>query len=483
MKSLFKNSVFNVIYTLLNIIFPFLTSIIASRVLLPEGIGKVASAQNFAAYFVSIASLGLPAYGVRVIAQCKSDENKFRNTFTELLIVNIISSILSATIYFASIIIFDSFRDELFLYVICGIQVLFNIFNIDWLYKGKEDYSYIVIRSLIVKLLSFVALLFFVKDTSDYCIYALISSLALVGNYVFNIIHARTYITFNFKKLNVQGHIKPLLILTVSVVFATIYSKIDITMLGIMTNDKTVGLYTNAHKCINIILSFVTAVTAVYLPRLSALSGEKSIKEIRATVNNGIKIISLFSLPAFVGVEILSPYLIKLLYGNDFIQASSTMRIFSCLIIICSIGDLVCYQLLIALGYEKKRAVANIGGAVVNVFLNALLIPILNSEGAAIASVISELCINICLYFSIYKTVKIKLFSASLMKFLAAAILMGLSVFLITLIIKTNWAICILGIFIGICTYFILLILMKEKTIYNIMKKIKKRHENELIQE
>lgn len=57
-KSLTKNSIYNVIYTIANILFPFATSIYVSRILLPAGVGKVASAQNIVSYFVTLAALG-----------------------------------------------------------------------------------------------------------------------------------------------------------------------------------------------------------------------------------------------------------------------------------------------------------------------------------------------------------------------------------------------------------------------------------------
>ena len=65
-KSLVKNSIFNIIYTVANILFPFVTSVYVSRILLPAGVGKVAAAQNLASYFVTLAALGLPSYGVNL---------------------------------------------------------------------------------------------------------------------------------------------------------------------------------------------------------------------------------------------------------------------------------------------------------------------------------------------------------------------------------------------------------------------------------
>ena len=78
-KSLAKNSIYNIIYTVANILFPFATSIYVSRILLPVGVGKVASAQNIASYFITVAALGLPSYGVREFAKIREKKDKRNN--------------------------------------------------------------------------------------------------------------------------------------------------------------------------------------------------------------------------------------------------------------------------------------------------------------------------------------------------------------------------------------------------------------------
>ena len=59
-NSLAKNSIFNVCYQLLNVIFPLISASYVARVLMPSGVGLVAMAQNWVAYFVIFASLGYP---------------------------------------------------------------------------------------------------------------------------------------------------------------------------------------------------------------------------------------------------------------------------------------------------------------------------------------------------------------------------------------------------------------------------------------
>lgn len=122
-KSLAKNSIYNIIYTVANILFPFVTSIYVSRILLPAGVGKVASAQNIASYFITIAALGLPSYGVREFAKIREKKDKRNKLFTELLLLNIISTTLAVIGFFLLVLANSGFNNEWSLYTACGLAM------------------------------------------------------------------------------------------------------------------------------------------------------------------------------------------------------------------------------------------------------------------------------------------------------------------------------------------------------------------------
>ena len=199
-KSLTKNSIYNIIYTIANILFPFATSIYVSRILLPAGVGKVASAQNIVSYFVTLAALGLPSYGVREFAKIREIKKKRNKLFTELLLLNVISTTLAIIGFIGLVTINDGFNGQWALYVACGLSVAFNYLNIDWMYQGLEEYGYITGRSLFIKGLSLLVLFLFVRSREDYVLYALISSLATGGNYIFNVLNARKYVALDSHK-------------------------------------------------------------------------------------------------------------------------------------------------------------------------------------------------------------------------------------------------------------------------------------------
>ena len=173
-SSLVKNSAFNTVYNILNLLFPLLTSMYVSRILLPSGIGTVSFAQNITSYFITFAGMGLPTYGIREIAKAKDDPTQLNRTFTQLLSINWITTFCSVLL-FIFLTVHHIFPVEPVLMFCCGIQLFFNFINIDWFYQGMEEYVYIICRSTAIKLISLIAILFFVKDRSDYVLYALIS--------------------------------------------------------------------------------------------------------------------------------------------------------------------------------------------------------------------------------------------------------------------------------------------------------------------
>ena len=77
-KSLTTNSIYFLIYNILNVLFPLITGIYVAHVLLPVFIGSVQYAQNIASYFVILAFLGIPTYGMREISKHRSDKEQLK---------------------------------------------------------------------------------------------------------------------------------------------------------------------------------------------------------------------------------------------------------------------------------------------------------------------------------------------------------------------------------------------------------------------
>lgn len=390
---------------MINILFPFLCSIYVSRVLHPEGIGKIAFAQNIVGYFVAFSSLGLPTYGVREIAKIKNNRERMNSLFTELIIINTISTTIGLLLLTSLVVYNDSLRIETNLFIACGITLFFNYFNIDWFYQGLEEYGYITLRNAVVKIISFMIILIFVNDISDYVKFAFIISLGVGSNCIFNIYNCKKFIKISFKEVNLKKHIKPLVTIFFVMFLATIYTKIDTIMLGIFSTKESIAFYFYAQKTINVVITITAAVTAGLLPRLSLLYEYDKI-EFNHLLNKGFQVLCLATFPFCVGLFLVSHYAIIMLYGEAFKDAIITTKLFCPLILIKAFGDLFCYQLIYSTGHERVLLPVSALSAVLNIVLNICFIPIYQHNGAVFASVITEFTTNLIQFIYIKRKVK-----------------------------------------------------------------------------
>lgn len=471
-KKMAENALFNIFYKLLNVLFPLITSAYVSRILLSEGIGRVDYARNLATIFVFIAALGIPAYGTKVIASSSrfSNQEDVNKSFSELLIMLAISSSICFLIYVVLVAVVDKYSKEFLLYLATGLQILLVSINIDWLYQGKEAYKYITYRSFIVKICSIICILIFVRTKDDYIIYALITTLAIAGNNAFNIFHARKFAKFTTKGLNISRHLVPVVILLLSTIAGELYSKVDILMIGHFCSENNVGYYSNSIKVINTVLTAVTAITAVYLPRLSSLAADNK-ERFAELAREGLDIILFITIPCCTGLILVSDSFVCLIFGENFANASKALSILCPLIIIKGVGDLINYQVIISVGREKYFLITTTLAAIINILLNYYLIPLYQQNGAAIASVISELVVNVGMLFISSKIISLKFNYKYIITILVATLCMVFSVLIITHYIKQIAIQLVLCIVIGGGIYVAINLLLKNPLLIKMIKK------------
>lgn len=408
--SLAKNSIYNVLYRMLNVFFPLISATYIARIILAKGVGEVSYAQNIVSYFTTLAALGIPNYGIREIAKIRNDNKLVNRTFSELVTINALSTTVCFIVYILMIFWIPSFRDNTIMYYAVGLMIPFNYINVDWFYQGNEDYSYITKRSFIIKFISLFAMFCFVRTERDAAIYALITSLATGGNNIFNIIHLKHYgIKFQFRNLNLKKHLKSIIILLSSVIAVEFYTMLDTTMIGIFCDSSSVAYYTNSMKLVKILITVVTAIGGVLLPRLSLYYSKGDIEKCEQVVNKVFRIMLLLFVPCEIGLILTANIVMPFLFGESFLPAVLTLRISALLICTLGFSNLFGTQLLMTFGAERKLLICTVMGAVSNVIVNLILIPIFQQNGAAVASVISETIVTLMTVIYSGKYIKIRL--------------------------------------------------------------------------
>lgn len=476
MKSLAKNSIYNVLYRVISVLFPLIMISYASQVLQPQGIGRVSSAQNIAQYFVLVAALGLPTYGTKKIAACLGVKKEVNRTFSELIIINTVSTIICSVAYYLMISVLPFYRERFPIYAATGLAIVFNFFNIDWYYQGTEEYRYIMLRSLVVKILSLGVLLVFVRTPNDIVQYALVVTMAKVANYIFNIIHVRHRVNFTLEDINVKQHIKQVIVLLAAAIAVEVYTLADTTMLTFMCGDEIVGYYSNSIKCISVIRTLIAAVCAVFLPRLSFYYAKKDYDSFNNLITRGFKILFTFTIPAAIGCALVADDFIPVLFGTSFLGSVVTTRILAISVITVAFSNFIGYQILVTVGKEKIMLISTVVGAAVNVILNYFLIRLYQHNGAAVASVITEGNVALIQLISIRKVVKLgPMLKETILPSLAGAGSMIILIVIFKNVFNSGILRLAISIMIGIATYFVVNIALKNDLVPMVMNKLRRK--------
>lgn len=222
---------------------------------------------------------------------------------------------------------------------------------------------------------------------------AVITVVADAGANIVNLFHAKRMcdikITF---AIEWKTHLKPILIIFATTVATTIYVNSDITILGFMTSDYNVGLYSLAVKIYKIVKMFLSAILVVAIPRLSLYAGTKDKANFDRTFNNIFRSLFIIVMPVVIGLFMLSKEVVLILSDVTFTDATTSLRILSLALAVCLFGWLYNSCVLIPYKREKQVFIATLVSAIINIVLNIILIPVWKQNAAALTTFIAELC-------------------------------------------------------------------------------------------
>ena len=279
-NSITKNVIFNLIYQILTILLPLITTPYLSRVLGSEPIGVYGFTLSITTYFVLFGSLGTSMYGQKEIAKYQDKKNLYSISFYEIVIIRCVALFISMVIFYIS---FCRTGQYSLYYKIFLLYLISYAIDITWFFQGIEEFSKTVIRNIIVKILSIILIFTLIKKPNDLWIYILIFVLSeLIGNISLWMYLSKYVLKINLKKLNLIQHIKPIFVLFLPQIATQIYTILDKTMVGIITNDMNeVGFYEQAQKIARAAIVIIMAVQTVMNSRVANAYVNKDRKEIK----------------------------------------------------------------------------------------------------------------------------------------------------------------------------------------------------------
>jgi O-antigen/teichoic acid export membrane protein len=403
-----KNFAFNAVLTASNFVFPILVFPYVSRVLGVSNIGLFNFIDNIINYFILFSMLGISATGIREIAKNKNNLKELQNTFSSLLVLNAICTVIVLILLIFAVIFVPKLHENWDLMFLGGIKLIFNLFLIEWFFKGMEDFKYITIRSVIVKSVFVLSVFIFVKNQSDIQIYYALTVGTVALNAIFNYVYLKKFTSFSFKNISFTPFIKPFFTIGIYMILTSMYTSFNIAYLGFVSGDIEVGYYTTATKLYGILLSVFSALTTVMLPRMSALVEEGKMDEVIRLTSKSYDALIAFCFPIIIISTVFAPQIITLLAGSGYEGAVLPMRTIMPLMLVIGIEQILVLQLLMPLKRDKVILINSIIGASVGIILNILLVSTFKSLGSAIVWICSEISVLFVAQYFVKKFLNIQ---------------------------------------------------------------------------
>ncbi len=450
-----KNYLYNVLYQMLILVMPLVTIPYVSRILGADGVGIYSYTYSIAYYFVLVAMLGINNYGNRAIAKSRQNKEKLSNTFWSIYFIQLIMSIMMIILYV--LYTFMIGNGYPLVTIIQLVYVVSVVFDINWFFFGMEKFKITVMRNIVIKILSIFCIFIFVDSADDLWLYTLIMA---GGTFLSQLVLWPFLIKEislpQYGKVMMRPHIKPCLVLFIPVIAVSLYKVMDKMMLGIMADISELGYYEQAEKLTTFPIAFITAVGVVMLPRMSNLMAMDKMQEIKLAIGKATDFMMFLAYPIAFGLIAISDNFVPLYMGDGFIKSSILLSLLSVTILFISFANAVKAGFMLPKEMDKAYATLTIVGAVVNLVINLLLIPGLQSIGACIGTIIAEFVVMVMQFYYVRKDLPVIRYIKSTAKFLLKGLVMFVIVWPIRWMNLSDIQTVIAQIVIGVAIYAIL---------------------------
>ena len=400
-----KNSVFyNVLLAISQVFFPLITFPYLARTLGPEHVGVLNFAESIAKYFVMLAALGIPIYGIREIAKVQNELKERTKIFAEIFTINLICTLGLSFLFLAAVFFIPQLNNEKVLFYWTIAYFFFQVFYLEWFFNGMNQFKFIAIRQFVIRFFFIIFVFILIKSQFDYVNYMRMQFGLSVLLAIINFNNLSKHIALNkasFSNLDLRKHIKPLLYIFLTIFSISIYFSLDTILLGFLANNESVGYYSTALKLNKLIIAVFGAVTVAIFPSLINLYHSQQIEKFRELIRQVFFVLVSLSIPAIVIFISCAKEIVHVLFSQNFDRSILPLQITAPLILIVSLSSIFGFQVLSALAKDRQILYSAIIGMSVSIVLSILLVPTLMEVGEAITILVTELSVSVSfIYFT-----------------------------------------------------------------------------------
>ena len=372
----------------------FIVTMLTARCYGPSNFGLINYAASLLAFFQPIAMLGLDNIQVQELVEHEKEEGKIVGTTLTL-------SFVSSIFCYIFVIVFSSMTNinEKITIIVCA------LYSIGIFFQGTNLIGYWFQARYLSKFSSIINLFAYFLICA-YKVYILISGKSIFWFAISNTMDLM--LSFLMLYISYQKHGGSKLQFSSSVakrmfakskyyilvnLMVVIFGQTDKVMLKLMVDTTATGFYSAAITCSNLVSFIYLAIIDSARPTIF-LKYKKGEKEFENSMMILYAVITYLSVVICIGTVVFAPFIIHIIYGSAYDVSIQALRIVVWYIPFSYIGTVRNIWIL-AEGKQKWLTPINVVGALSNVILNLALIPVWGVNGAAVASLLTQVFTNI----------------------------------------------------------------------------------------
>ncbi len=325
-----------------NFILPLLAVPYLIRVLGIELYGLLAFAMAMIMYLMILSDYGFDLTATREISIHRESKDKVTEIFSAVMMIKFLLMLLGLLVLTLVIFSFDRFREDWKIYYLTFGMVIGQVLFPVWFFQGMEKMKYISILNILAKTIFLIAIFIFIHEKEDYYLVPLFNSIGFIVAGIIALYYINKEFRISFKLQSVNTliyYIKDGWHIFLSRIAVVLYTSSNIFVLGLFTNNTSVGYYSIAEKVISAISALGSTINQVLFPHLSKTWNQSRMdyyKKFYFILKNlliGMSVIAL-------AVYILAPLIIRLLSALEINESISILQILAITVIFFPLGGL-----------------------------------------------------------------------------------------------------------------------------------------------
>lgn len=389
---------------IVNYVFPLLTIPFVSRIIGPDGFGVINYITAFVAYFVLLINYGFDFTATRVIATNPDNHTLLEKVYCEVSNARIFLFLMAIPIYMGCVFIFPILRENFWISLVLFLNVFSNLLSPQYIFQGLQKLAIFSKLNLIKGVVNTILIFLLIRKPNDLLIYV---SIGVFGNIMISLFWV-FFVKFNFKlnfKLNALSSTlkvlwKDRLIFFSSIIFS-LYTTTNIIILGFFDSKTNIGYYTTAITFITIVQSIINIPLASslfpFIGRSFSENREAGIDKLRKIV----PIVFYLTLCVALGIFVLAPFIVNLIFGSKFEGSVIVIRILSLLPFISGMSGIMGVQTMLNLKLDHDFLRITTIGAFISIILNFILDYKFGYIGTAVSYLFTEVFIMVSFFLTL----------------------------------------------------------------------------------